>query len=1153
MGQVNGLALAVLVCLAAAMPFVPSLLAGDVERDATATPSPHTDAHTGPPAPTEDGAASEAGTASSGDRTARTAATRTPTPPDGGTPAAEKTPRPEAGPASDPDGSPGPDGAATAAEPPASAAETTAESATPAESTVPPEPAPTDSSTPQTDAGPGESTAGTGPTTPEAPPAGPATPVAPPTEGGQPDGERAPVSGRPVIDVFAPNRTLAPGQQRPLDVQVVTDGFLEDDAGAADSPGADAVTTARNVRVSLAAGDAPLEVRSGTVALGDVRRGTVRRAPFAVAVAPDADPGVYDLSVAVEYAFVSPDADGDAQRTNVTQIRSVAVVVTDDPRFSVADVSADVQAGDDGTAEVEIENIGSETVSDAVVTVRSLSRSLVLDRGNRTGRFVGSWSAGQSRSVAFPVRAGNATGPGDYALVAFVRYTDQDGARRLSQPVPFGIDPDGEQTFTLDDVDSDLRVDSEGTVSGTITNEGPDDVTDAVVRVTDRSGELVVERRRSVLGDLDEGDSADVSVPVSVPRDAEPGDRPLTVVVEYLTADGDSRRSRRLVGVVSVDERRPDFALVDLNGTVPETAPETVTVRLRNRRDEAISDARIGLRSPNDALSVDGGANASRFVGNWSADETETVSFRVNATADAANQTYPLAITVAYTDADGEARRSAPLRTRLTPVAEQRFGLRVLNSGLRVGEEGRVRVSVTNRGPWNVTDAVVRLRDAPDRLAGARSTGVLGGLAHDASANASVAIDVAGNADPGLRQLTFVVQYRTPDGDVRQSSRLFARVVVGAEFDRFLLADVDSTVQVGADGTLSVTLRNRGNRTIRDARVRLRANSRSLRVDGGDNGTRFVGRWRPGQRRTVTYDVGATNRSGVQAYAFRARVAYTGADGDAAVSTPVRFGVTPLAEQTFALGSVASRLRVGEEGTVRATLSNTGPRGVSEAVLALVTDAPTIDPQEVEYAVDGLAPGERTRVAFPIDVTETAEPGPRQLTFRVEYLDGNGDRRRSDLVTALVRVREQRDAFVITVESATVDVGATETVVLSVRNNRDVPVRNANAEIFLTDPLDSGDDTAFVSRIAPNESVRLGFEVSAADGTSPKTYPLKINVQYQEPDGDTKLSETYQVGVRVTEPADEGLLGWLVPGSAIALGVVLGTRVGRTRLRDDDE
>lgn len=720
------------------------------------------------------------------------------------------------------------------------------------------------------------------------------------------------VEGEPDISVFAPNRTVAPGDRRQFVIQVVNSGRLETTGPNADPADEDRVQTASNVQVTLEDGDSPVEVRGGTVGLGALQSGETAEAGFEIVVPADAEAGTYDLDVEVEYEFVD-ESGGDAADTETESItEEVELVVTEEARFEVDSVDADVQPSETDTVEVDLENVGEEDVTDATVRFTSRNANLLVDSSNQTVRNVGDWDAGDDQEVSFQVTATNDSVPQDYAIQAVVRYTDAEGNRQRSRTLSFGVTPDDEQEFELDDVEGPLSVGDTGTITGELSNEGPDAATDAVLRIESPDDDVVPLREEYVVGDLDDSDDEEFSFPVRVTENAEPGARQFEFVVQYLDENGDPRASETLLASVDVEDERAEFDLVDVDQTVQVGRDGTIELTIENELDDDLTDTRVSIRSPNEDLTLGGNENASRFVGPWDEGDDETVEVTAELDGDSNANSYPLVATVAYTDEDDD-----------------------------------------------------------------------------------------------------------------------------------------------------------------------------------------------------------TNRS-----------------------DPIRFGVTPAEEQTFRITNVTSTLSVSEEGDVRGRLTNVGPRNVTNVVLRLANVSQNVDPREDEFAVDRMAAADSTRFSFPIDVRENAEPGPRQVTFRVEYRDDDGDRRQSDTIPVRVEVGPELDEFDIDPVSATVQVGSTGTVTLVVRNTRNYTLRNVNAKVFVTDPLSSEDDQAFVSSLRPNESVRLQFDVSASDDASTKTFPLKIDFQYEEPDGETKLSDTYQVGVDVTE-SEGGFLGDLLSVSAAVLSVLL--------------
>lgn len=970
------------------------------------------------------------------------------------------------------------------------------------------------------------------------------------TDDGTTEPEDVTVEGEPDLQAFLSNNTVEPGERTRLVVQLSNSGTVDD--GGLDNPpeGESAVTTARNVRVELEDGDAPVDVRTGVTPLGDLPAGSIAGAGFTVVVDEDADPGVYDLDVNVDYEYTEEISGDDRDDESESETFEVKLVVTEDARFEVVEVDEDLQVGETGTVELTLENVGEEDLRDATVAIQSQNGDLRVDSGLNATRFAGDWEAGEEKTVEVEATATNSSGPQRYALSAVVQYTDEDGGRQRSMPLPFGVRLDDEQTFSVDDLEGDLRVGEDGTVVGTVTNEGPYPVADAVVRLVDEDGDVVARRATAVVGDLDNGESEDFVIPVRLPENAEPGERRLSFEVSYLNRDGDPRASDPLFDTVDVAEERDRFAVEDVDENLQVGETGTVELTLENRLPDDVTDARVTVRSPNADLRLGAGGNATRYVGDWDAGDEETVSVEATVANGSAPGQYPLEVTVSYTDADGDEETSDLLVTSVSPTAEQQFVVRDAESTLRVGEEGRLNGTLVNTGPRPVEATVVRLVDTGPNVEARDTEVVLGRLKADEGEQFSFPVSVLDTAQPGPRRMTVVVAYVTREGDLRTSDPIPMVAQASSETDQFELTTVVADLQAGDDGTLELAVVNRGNETLSDATVSLTSRSSSVLVGDGVNGTRFVGPWPPGETRIVEYAVEAANDTGAQTFAFETSIAYEDDAGQPRTADGLAFGATPDREQTFDARTVESTLRVGEEGRVRVELANRGPRNISEVGIELVTDAPNVNPVETTTAVGTLAAGETATFELPIEISESAEAGTRQLTYRVEYTDDDGDRRTSDRLTTDVRVDPERDAFVLTRDVVNATAGETAVVELTVTNNRGVTLTDIQAKAFADDPLSVGDDQAFVPSLEPNESVSIRFSVSTAADADVKTYPLSVDFLYTTPDDDTELSKPVNVGVNVQQPPPGLLPWWVLPAVTVLFLVVVAAVLIRRRRRD---
>ncbi|HET7324563.1 MAG TPA: CARDB domain-containing protein [Halococcus sp.] len=701
-----------------------------------------------------------------------------------------------------------------------------------------------------------------------------------------------------------------------------------------------------------------------------------------------------------------------------------ASTASPDAEFSVVSVSSDVLVGGTGNVSVTIQNTG-EDATNAVVSLTSLSGDLRFGRSGTTSRFVGEWDAGENKTIEVRTQASPTADTTAYPVRATISYEDDSDNPSQSAPLTFGVTPDDEQQFSLSGVDSDLHVGESGTISGTITNEGPKTAADAVVGVAPNGSRAVVPRQSGyVLGSLDPGESESFELPVFVNSTVEPGQRQIPLVVQYYDSSGTPLRSEPLTTQVDIAAEREAFEIVDVDSSVESGEQGTLSVTIENT-GENITDAAVSFQSLSAGILFGQSPNATQFVEEWSAGERRTFDFEVTATESATGQTYPMGISLTYEETDGDQAQSGPLRFGVTPD-EQQDDFRVLSSS---------------------TD-----------------------------------------------------------------------------------------VQVGGTGTVSVTLENNGENASA-AVVTLQSLSGDITFGRSANATQFVGEWPAGARRTVTFNATASNQTQVRSYPFRVSVSYEDTDGDQRQAEPFTVGVTPLPEQAFDITNASSTLRVGSEGTVSATVTNRGPQNVSNAVVKLRTQDQNTNPQATEAAIGGLPAGESATVSFPVEITDSAEPGQHQFSFIVVYDDQNSNTRRSSTLDVQVGVGPQREAFTVERANASVNAGSSGTVTLNVTNNRGKVVSNINAKAYVDDPLSISNSEAYIARLAPNETRQVAFDVSASDSATSSQYPLSVDFEYETASGESKLSQTYEVPISVTATEGGGIFSSF--GLTIGLGVLL--------------
>jgi hypothetical protein len=155
-------------------------------------------------------------------------------------------------------------------------------------------------------------------------------------------------------------------------------------------------------------------------------------------------------------------------------------------------------------------------------------------------------------------------------------------------------------------------------------------------------------------------------------------------------------------------------------------------------------------------------------------------------------------------------------------------------------------------------------------------------------------------------------------------------------------------------------------------------------------------------------------------------------------------------------------------------------------------------------------------------VTSGAEAVPHRFDFNVNYRDENGISRETDDLEFLAEVNGDRDAFLVEPVNNTIPAGGSRPLDVRVTNNLNQTVTDIEGKFFADDPLDSTNDETFTGSLDPGETTTVTVDLSAAGSATIKNYPASIDFRYVDSEGDSKLTDSYQVAIGVTEPETGG-------------------------------
>ncbi|SEL62294.1 COG1361 S-layer family protein [Haloferax larsenii] len=492
------------------------------------------------------------------------------------------------------------------------------------------------------------------------------------------------IVGEPNLQGYAPSNKLVPGQETSLDVVVTNYGgdteyrkFSSSESSASLSDQQRdkleaKVRSARNVRLTLESGAAPLEVNTATLPVGDIPHATQRDATFSVSVNENATPGTYEMTMVAEYEYDESVRDnGDVQNEEETTTEiPVTVVIEEAPRFEVVSVNTTAQVGGSGTTTVTMRNVGSQTAFDSSVSLTSQNAEVTFGQASTASRYAGEWAVNETRRLEFETGVAPSAAVQQYSLSAVVNYENDDGIPKKSKNLATGVTPLAEQSFSLESTDSTLRVGRETTVSGTITNDGPQTASDAVVVVSSKSPNTNIKETEYALGTLDAGESSDFSFSIEVTDSADAGQRQLSYTVEYRNVDGDTQRSDALLMNAEVKPKQDLFDVTVKNGSLEAGNSETVTLVVTNNGDETFRniDAKAFADSP---LSL---TDETAFIEELGPGDSTEITLGLSASSSANPKTYSFDIDFEYENEDGERKLSDSYPVAMTVTESTRGG-----------------------------------------------------------------------------------------------------------------------------------------------------------------------------------------------------------------------------------------------------------------------------------------------------------------------------------------------------------------------------------------------------------------------------------------------------------------------------------------------
>jgi hypothetical protein len=379
-------------------------------------------------------------------------------------------------------------------------------------------------------------------------------------------------------------------------------------------------------------------------------------------IAGDAGIRALPAALAVEYT--------DDDDVPFTSRSTIGITPATEGRLAVAEVDSTAGPGEQGEIGITLEHTGEESLEDVTVDLTSREAGLTFSANSASASaYLGSIDPGEQRRVTVDGRFAENARTRDYAVDMTVGY-DTSEATGATQRNTIGVMPEDDQTFSFENIDSSLRVSQDGTLRGTFTNEGPNAVENVVVTLSPPSQNVEVLEPEVALGELEAGESVDISFDVEVASAARSGPRQFSLGTTYDTLDDDTRRSDPIQFRQSVEPRRDVFGVEARSASISAGGDGRLVLAVTNQRNETVTDvsAKLFASSPLSTSDDEG------FISELDPGETVEIPFRVSAAGSAMQKDYPVSVDFQYVDTAGETRLSESYRVPVS-VEESSGGL----------------------------------------------------------------------------------------------------------------------------------------------------------------------------------------------------------------------------------------------------------------------------------------------------------------------------------------------------------------------------------------------------------------------------------------------------------------------------------------------
>lgn len=169
------------------------------------------------------------------------------------------------------------------------------------------------------------------------------------------------------------------------------------------------------------------------------------------------------------------------------------------------------------------------------------------------------------------------------------------------------------------------------------------------------------------------------------------------------------------------------------------------------------------------------------------------------------------------------------------------------------------------------------------------------------------------------------------------------------------------------------------------------------------------------------------------------------------------------------------------------------------------------------------------------DVQVEGDTLKNQIDYHMLYQEVNESHKIS------IEIKEQADFEVVEVTGDLLP-GSSDILNIDFKNIGEETASKSTARLRLSDPLSSTDHTSFLGDVGPGDEVRARFKIDVDPDATAKVYPVKAEIEYEDSEGLTRISDIIYVPVSVIEPQSRGGIFqnlYFLGGSLVVLAALI--------------